>query len=248
MVEWFKTLDWNTILASWGISGITIFAWFQYIINKGTDYHFSKRLKEYERALQDITENTKFEYQRKLVDFNLYTVKKHEHYINLYEALLISHSFLSHLSSPLKGRSSYSWFNDEDIKDHLETLSLPKGKIEKILLLWQQDRNKGQAEIHSCVSLKEEFDTENSIQALKNIFWRSQLYLSSELTLLITPLIGQFYDLLFLCKKEYRDGADRQEIKEIREKTKILQEETDRHFNTIVDLMKKELTIGYYRK
>lgn len=26
MVEWFKTLDWNTILASWGISGITIFA------------------------------------------------------------------------------------------------------------------------------------------------------------------------------------------------------------------------------
>lgn len=80
------------------------------------------------------------------------------------------------------------------------------------------------------------------------IYLTLTLYLSSELTLLITPLIGQFYDLLFLCKKEYRDGADRQEIKEIREKTKIVQEETDRHFNTIVDLMKKELTIGYYRK
>jgi len=52
------------------------------------DFNFNKKLAEFNNQLQISTESARFDFQRKIQDFNLYTVKKHEKYIKLYELVL----------------------------------------------------------------------------------------------------------------------------------------------------------------
>lgn len=248
MFAWLTSLDWNTIITSFGISGLTIWAGFQFILGKGADLHFSKQLEKYKRDLQDISEATKFEYQRKLSDFNLYTTKKHEHYIKLYEQILNAYGYVSHLASALKMRPSYSWYNEEDIRDHLKKLLLPKGRIDELVTAWNDNKNQAEREIYKCITLKEEFDAENAINEMKNLYWKSQLYMSETLSSEIKTLIDQLFELYFNCKCEYKEFEEPKERLSNYEKNKQSKEIIDKHFQDIVILMKEELTVGYYSK
>jgi len=250
MIEWLKSLDWNTVITSLGVSGITIFAGFKFLLSKvidsyfkRTDFYFAKQLEKYKRDLQDISEQTKFEYQRKLSDFNLYTTKKHEHYIKLYEEILNAYSYTLQLASALKLMPSYSGYNEDDISEHLKKLLLPKGKIDDLVALWKRDRTQAEREIREYVKFKEEFDAENAINQMKNIYLKSQLYLSPPLLIKLKDLNNQLFDLFINCKSEFGEQKERA----LRyEKSLKLKEIIDKHFEEIVDIMKGELSVGYY--
>ena len=105
IIEWLK-LNWLTILVSSGLS----WAGVMWLPSKFIELKYSKSLEKYKVGLQEISESTKFQYQRKLVDFNLYTSKKHKCYINLYEAMVKAEGYVFSLHG-LSLRSNYEWCN-----------------------------------------------------------------------------------------------------------------------------------------
>lgn len=243
MLDWVINLDWKAILISIALSnGIGL-----YLIKKSIDHGLSKNLEKYKQDLKDISENKKFDYQRKLTDFNLYTTKKHESYIKLYDALSNANSSIIYLTSPLRERDSYDWCNREDIVDHLKKLNLPKGKTDEILETWDNDKESAKNEIRRCVTLKEELDTDNSVFALKKAYFDAQLYLSSELLKSIDHLIKNYFSLSLDAKSEYRDSLPPKERKEWRGNIKSTLEETQKSYTRILDLMRIELSVGYYK-
>ena len=48
---------------------------------------FDEQLETYKHDLSLITENARFDYQRKIQDFNLYTIKKHERYVEIHKGI-----------------------------------------------------------------------------------------------------------------------------------------------------------------
>lgn len=69
------------------VTAILSFILKEYLSNK-IDSYFQTKLVSFQHQLDLSTEAEKFNYQRKIQDFNLYTNKKHEKYIELYEIVL----------------------------------------------------------------------------------------------------------------------------------------------------------------
>ncbi|MDR3593054.1 MAG: hypothetical protein P4N41_25620 [Negativicutes bacterium] len=243
-MDWLNSINWATVLASLGFSVGTVAVGFWYILKKGTDFHFTKMLETYKRNLQDINEKTKFDYQRKLMDFNLYTTKKHEHYIALYEALRKAHGTVMHLASPLRERASYDWFNETDIEKHLNELCLPKGKAEELLNNWKSNQKEAEKEIRKCVTLKEEMDSKNTIIKLSNIYWKSQLYIFPALNDEFKPYLDKINTLSINCKSEYRETMNKKDYLELCSENGVLQKEVDVIFSNILSKMREELSVG----
>ena len=243
MFDWLINLDWHAIIVSILLSnGLGL-----YLIKKSIDHGLSKNLEKYKQDLKDISENKKFDYQRKLTDFNLYTTKKHENYIALYDALSNANSSIIYLTSPLRERDSYDWCNREDIINHLKTLNLPQGKTDEILKAWDNDKESAKNVIRRCVTLKEELDTDNSVFALKKAYLDAQLYLSPELLKSIDLLIKKYFSLSLDAKSEYRDSIPPKERKEWRGNIVSTLEEIQKSYLTILELMRTELSVGYYK-
>jgi hypothetical protein len=84
-------MDWLGIIGISSLSSLTIvglgFFAFRKYIGSQIEHLFGKRLEDHKHQLNMITETAKFDFQRKIHDFTLYTTKKHEAYAELNNAL-----------------------------------------------------------------------------------------------------------------------------------------------------------------
>lgn len=67
---------------------IFLYKGFRKILYKKIDHYFREKITLFKHQLDLTAEAEKFNYQRKIQDFSLYTTKKHEKYIKIYEFAL----------------------------------------------------------------------------------------------------------------------------------------------------------------
>lgn len=87
-MEWiYKYISWGFFI---GGSITAIGFLIRYLIQKKIDSYFNKQLEQYKQELSIISENIKYDINRKLFDFEAYASKKHTVYPELYRLLLES--------------------------------------------------------------------------------------------------------------------------------------------------------------
>lgn len=110
-MEWFyKYFSLTAVIAA---------SWFliRYLIQKKVDSYFNKRLETYKHELAIITENAKYDINKKLFDFEAYAAKRHSVYPELYRAAFEPWDRLSNFNFILKRSSS-------DIETDLDNRSI----------------------------------------------------------------------------------------------------------------------------
>lgn len=220
------------------------------LATKIVDNRFDKKLETHKHELNKLTEEAKFKYQRLLSDFNLYSVKKHEHYIKLYNLLIVAHGSVIHLASPLKILSSYDFFDEDDMREHLIKIGTPKGRTEQLVLLWKTDKRSGIKEIQEHEAGIEEWKAERDVDKLQNMYWESQLYLSSDLKEILKLLISDLRTLSINAKREYTPvsgNVSGEEYIKLYEDNKKLQETINDNMEKVITIMQNELSVGYYK-
>jgi len=80
-----------------GVLLAVIWGGVKYFTKKNFDYHFEKKIEEYKNEMQNILEFNKFDLQRKIHDFSLFTTKMHETYQNVFSLFLIAEGDVGHL-------------------------------------------------------------------------------------------------------------------------------------------------------
>lgn len=84
-MEWiYKYFSFTAIIVGLGFL-------FRYLIQKKIDSYFNKQLEQYKQELTIITENVKYDINKKLFDFEAYASKKHTIYPQVYQ--LVSESW-----------------------------------------------------------------------------------------------------------------------------------------------------------
>lgn len=80
-MEWlYKYISATAIIAGLGFL-------IKYLIQRKIDSYFNKKLEDHKQELSLVTENAKYELNKKMFDFEAYGTKKHEVYPELYEKL-----------------------------------------------------------------------------------------------------------------------------------------------------------------
>lgn len=228
------------------VTTILVFVLKKYLSNK-VDNYFQEKITLFKHQLDLSTEAERFNYQRKIQDFNLYTVKKHEKYVSIYESILEAESRICGIYG-FKSVPTYQEYNENDIRKIMTDEKFPEGKINEIFEIW---RNQGKDEalktMRKFFRLIEVQKASNSFNAFKYQYIISKLYLSETIDKKITEIIGTLAAVLahYETFEQLPFEARREMKEEIKEATK-LQESVRPQIEELTELLKKELAVGYY--
>ena len=128
----------------------------------------------------------------------------------------------------------------------MQKLLLPSGRVDELINFWNKNKTEAEKEIYKCITLKEELDAENAFIEMKNVFWKSQLYMTEALSSKIQSHITQLNELYYNCKSEYTEYMEPKERAALRKTNMQLKNDLDMQFQDIANLMKTELAVGYY--
>ncbi|MGA1839328.1 MAG: hypothetical protein ACMUIU_01775 [bacterium] len=232
---------WLTILISFLTSaGVT--SGVMALIQSRISHKYQKAIETYKHELNAVNEQQKFNYQRWMTDFGLFTQKKHEAYAELYKLILIADGSLERLSG-LQSDPSFDEYTRSDMKKYLRDQHIIDGFIPQLMDEWETSR-------HECIRKIREYQTMIDFQKAdkarndaSNYYLINSVYLSEAVEETVTEilkLIGQQHVIDEQSRVEhYSDESGRKEREEIREKKPTL-------IRQLKAMIRKEMSAGYY--
>lgn len=185
-------IDWGTFFLSIPTTLIIIGGFMKVAVNKFIDTRFNKRLETHKSELQLILETNKFDFQRKMSDFNLYTNKRHESYMNIYDMYLRADGAIRGLMG-LRSLPDYSEYGREDLEKRLRSFNLLENVIIDFLQKWDvatnyNDKTQLHREINDYIKKIEPKIAKNKLSEAKNYYLTRRIYLSEEVNNLLESL------------------------------------------------------------
>lgn len=191
-----------------------------------------KNLENHKQKLNIHTENLRFDLQKKIHDYGLYSVKRHEIYPELFKLLLLGDGNVHSLYG-FRRRLSFEEFNKDDIKIFMQARKISEGKQDEILNHWEEHKEDAIGELESYLRVLEIQDARRSLVEAKNYLLLSDLFLSESVSLKSDELFKTLSSLLVLI--EFPSPGDYRERDRLSEGIKDL-------FADLKILMKKELS------
>ena len=204
-------------------------------------HQFASSLEEHKHKLNSLSDTAKFEYQRKLADFNYFAAKKHEHYGGVF-SLITEAKFSVFRLRGAYTMPSFAEHNCDDIRRYLEQLVLPEGKIEEIVSWWNAgEREQAIREIRHYIRIKRYRTADSSIGEAYKAYYAAKLFLSNE----VDEMLDGFLDDLNNLYSIYETTADFPDA-EMAEEARTLREKLESSYKDLCHKMKTEMATGYY--
>ncbi|OXS61513.1 hypothetical protein B1B00_09090 [Bacillus sp. DSM 27956] len=186
-----------------------------------------------------------FDSQRKVHDFQLFTTKKHETYPKLYGLLYKSTDSILSVTSWYQEYPSFVEYSKADLEKYLGNHELLENDKNRILSLWETDKQKMQKEIHNIIQHKKVYEADVLRVEAYKLFSESLLYQSENVATIGEKIIDNQRKLL-IDHDWYREEVEPKERKEIRQNIKFHREHLEQLRKELLETMKTELTVGYY--
>lgn len=229
-------VDWKDIVISSGAIVGAMWVGIRYYVKKMVDQRFQKNIEDHKHELQLLMEQNKFDLQRRVQDFSLFTTKKHAVYAELYDLYLRADGYVTHLLTQpdiiLKNIR-----DEEELIYALSESNFPQFLINRFVDEW--DKKPREELRNELIKEFENIDIENTRKAIRkarDTFLINRIYLSNE-TLELMGELNKFYSkiitsyILFSAQPlNYKD----------------LIEEGKSHIKKLTEVMRDELAIGYY--
>ncbi|WP_203362432.1 hypothetical protein [Bacillus sp. REN10] len=225
--QWLKAI---------GIGAIILLIINKYIENRIRS-KFDKELENHRNNLLKVTEKMRFDFQRKVHDFSLYTNKRHEVYPEIYKHILITDSMIMRLKHQ---RIYLTWegFNEEDLLEYMNNHRVPRRESDEIIRLWKFDKNASVKRLRQCLKMLEYQDAEYQLEVFQSKVYENELFLSEETSTYCIAIIENLNSLLI--NYHFLDDETLAEDRNI-EKGILSQK------HKLRKTMKKELSIGDYK-
>ncbi|WP_284640763.1 hypothetical protein [Paenibacillus silviterrae] len=182
-------IDWGTLIISVPATLVILGTFLKLIVNTYIDSKFKEKLETHKQELQLIAEANKFDFQRRMQDFNLYTTKRHEAYMNIYDKFLHADGHIRGLMG-LQNRPDYNEYNSDDLDRRLRNFDLLENKINEFKRKWQECTSQNRSyliqEIEDYLRMVEIQKAGLSLTEANNYFLTKRLYISDNVMALLT--------------------------------------------------------------
>ncbi|KAB3539386.1 hypothetical protein F9231_09945 [Bacillus safensis] len=133
-----------------------------------------------------------------------------------------------------------------DLENYLSNHDLLEKDKGRIFYLWETDKREMQKELHNLIQHKKFFEADTLRLEVYQLFSETLLYQSEIVAELCEKIVGEQRQLLL--EHDWYKEVEPAEKKEIREKIKFHREMLESLRKELLEIMKKELTVGYYKK
>jgi len=230
-----------SLLLSLLTSGAVSYGIVKLIISR-VEHKYQKAIETYKHELNAISEQQKFNYQRWITDFSLFTQKKHEAYAELYKLLLIADGSLESLFG-FRQVPSFDEYTREDMEKYLCDYQIVEGFIPKLLEDWDTSRNSCVQKIREYLTLIDFQKADKARTEAQNYFLINSVYFSEAIEEIVSELLtllGHQYVIDRDSRIEHHsDETGRAERKSIKVKKPLL-------ISKLKATMRSEMSAGYY--
>lgn len=222
---------------------VTVWAAVKFFSKAFVNQQFNKLLETHKHELQVIIETNKFDLQRRMLDFNLFTTKKHEVYSKLFNCFLLAEGQATALG--IVEYPDLEKYDEFQLEEFLKKIGMPITDILHFLNNWK-DGEKSNLNNRIFIFYK----NQEIIKARKyqveayNYYLISSLYLSEEVLNISEELsmhLGQYCTYIEMVHKFNLETND---LTRIRGEMKDKKQEIDRLITILKRQMQLELTIG----
>jgi hypothetical protein len=228
---------------------IAVIAFLSRNITKGyINNYFKNKLEDHKHDLQQITEEIRYDYQRKIHDFSLFSSKKHEVYAYLYKLYNKANTDVKIATASYREYPDFKKNDSEEVEKYLLEMDINKDVVEKIKNMWSGDKEKAFKEFQNAIDFKKLITADRSKYEAITYFWDHSIYLSRDIEQSSKDINDCLKEIIH--KEEYRiiDGNEGIKKSEFYKGQRNLNLQIDGHLRKIKEYMRKELSIGYYEK
>lgn len=237
---------WGSYFVSIPMLLVVVWAGIKYYAKKSVDQQFAKKLEEHKHDLQLIIEQNKFDIQRKMHDFSLYTTKRHEMYSKLYSLFMTAQGSVGSMWG-YRQVPDFSKYKLEELHKYLLENNVSDEKVTYYMSNWDfPERRETAKEVQKLYDTLELAKAKRDAIKTHNEHLYSRLYLSEPVSNIcgnISLRLRQVCDDLDEIFNDEIPGRDRVEVRKgITTKLDLINEE----MLQLKSHMQKELSIGYY--
>jgi hypothetical protein len=180
-------------------------AWLEQRLKQSSE----QTLARFKHELESASAAASFDYSRRLQDFNLFIVKKHEAIAQLHGLLLEAMSQIVRFAQDERPpRAQLTNFGREDAGKYMaEDANVPRGMVADILALWDTERDKA---IERLSAYQDDMQGEHAGRALEkahNYRLRNDLYLPDEISEGAAQFLSRLRRLLQAARSERGHAA-----------------------------------------
>ncbi|AMQ05915.1 hypothetical protein [Sporosarcina psychrophila] len=198
------------------------------------DHDVQSKIEDLRSTQQNKLESLKLEHQKMLLNFETFNSKQNERYPQLY---FLTEQALGYITY-LRGFQSFPTFENaaiEDVKTYCEVMEMNTGDKNRIVSLWEQEKDKAISEIHRLKKVIDYNRAEVKWYDASDYLIYNELYFSDEVTDHSRKLLDLMYEYwlnlnpvyhmpIFATDREIRnDNSDtKQQINEQRKVWKAI--------------------------
>jgi hypothetical protein len=150
----------------------------KHVVRATVDHQFALRIEDHKHELQRITEQERFDLQRRLAGASLYLQKQHEVAAKVYVAVRVAHGFIVNLFESTTANRRLEDYNEADLRGIMAKNELLEGKQEELLARWREDRQLGADAIRAYLFELRIPQAEKVLGRAKNSIYLDEIYLS----------------------------------------------------------------------
>lgn len=232
---------WLTVLISFLTSaGVT--SGIMTLIHSRVEHKYQKAIETYKHELNTINEQLKFNYQRWITDFSLFTQKKHEAYAELYRLILIADGSLEGLYG-FRQVPSFEEYTRADMEKHLINQHIVEGFIPQLLEGWETSREKCIRKILEYQTMIDFQKADKARTDASNYYLLNSVYFSEAIEEIVSELLKLLGHQYVIDRQSliehYSDETGHAERKTIKERKPVL-------ISKLKATIRSEMSAGYY--
>ncbi|WP_405130547.1 hypothetical protein MHB43_23765 [Paenibacillus sp. FSL H8-0317] len=242
------SIDWGTVVISASAVLFSIIKGAQYFSKKYVDQRFLEKLEQHKHELQGIMEYNKFDLQRKMQDFNLFTTKRHEAYTTLYKLFLEADGYAGSLMG-YREVTDYKKYSYDEVSRLFDEYNIGDTDKNPILDNWDKRHNDD-----SVISNLKYVMNRTHVNVAKdyqrkaqNEFYYSKLYLSEKVDEICYELSNCLRFVITDIEVYHCGTKDSRVLSEAMRNINSNNQRISVLFRDLKLTMQEELSIGYYK-
>ncbi|MGE7604226.1 hypothetical protein ACQKL5_17285 [Peribacillus sp. NPDC097675] len=163
-------------------------------LTESAKYDFQKQLEDHKRSFDFEIEGLKHKQNKLYTSYELFTVKRHESYPELYKLLEICNGAVRRLRG-IRRTLHFNNVNTQDIKAFMEDKSFTSSDIDYILSLWETQNKKAITEINYRLERINYNEAEEKFIEANDYYFFNVLFLSEEVEKMARDLLNNIHTI-----------------------------------------------------
>jgi len=211
----------------------------------------AKDLKTHQAELAQLADAAKFDYARRLADFNLFARRRHVVYARLFGLYRAAWDAYDQFGVRFHHWPGYKEYDESKVMALMTEKGVPGDQQRNVLDVWKNDRDRGLALLHAALDPHYQRRARALWDKAQDYWLANYLYLSSDANARVeSSLVPSLDRFARLVEPELTDAqrADKAFGKELEEKRLALQKEMETKIADLAAALRRELAAGDYPK